>query len=90
MAPGSRSASSAGSRGSLPPIPPGSPSAVGFLAPADTPLLWLLGLALFMQRLFWRSPDRWWLCLAMALGFLGAHLSHVAIAFSRLTHASGG
>jgi hypothetical protein len=67
-----------------------SHSAVGFLAPAYTPLLWLLGLALLMQRLFWRSPYRWWHYLALSLGFLGAHVRHVAIVFSRLTHASGG
>jgi hypothetical protein len=59
-------------------------SAIGFLAPAWTPLVWLLGLALLMQRLQWPSPYRWWHYLALSIAFLAAHIGHCAIVFSRL------
>jgi len=72
------------------PNSPWSRSAVGFLAPAYTPLVWLLGLALLMQPLYWQSPYRWWLYLTLSIGFLAAHISHAAIVFGRLPHASGG
>ena len=65
-------------------------SVFGFLAPAYTPLVWLLGLALLMQRLFWPSPYRWWLYLTLSIGFLAVHISHAAIVFTRLPNASGG
>ena len=64
-----------------------STSALGFLAPAYTPLVWLLGLALLMQRLHWPSPYRWWFYLTLSIGFLGAHIGHAAIVFARLPHA---
>lgn len=60
-----------------------STSAVGFLAPAYTPLVWLLGLALLMRRLHWPSPYRWWCYLVLSVAFLGAHIGHVAIVFAR-------
>ena len=65
-------------------------SAFGFLAPAYTPVVWLLGLALLMQRLYWNSRYRWWLYLTLSIGFLAAHISHAAIVFTRMPHASGG
>jgi hypothetical protein len=65
-------------------------SAIGFLAPAYTPLVWLLGLALLMQRLHWRSPYRWWLYLTLSACFLATHISHAAIVFMRLRHVSDG
>jgi hypothetical protein len=61
-----------------------SRSAAGFLAPAYTPLIWLLGLALLMQRLYWHSPYRWWLYLILSIGFIATHISHAAIVFNRL------
>jgi hypothetical protein len=63
-------------------------SAIGFLAPAYTPLVWLLGLALLMQRLHWRSPYRWWFYLTLSACFLATHISHAAIVFMRLRHVS--
>ena len=65
-------------------------SAVGFLAPAYTPLVWLLGMSLLMQRLFWQSPYHWWFYLILSIGFLVAHIAHTAIVFTRLPHASVG
>lgn len=62
-----------------------STSAVGFLAPAYTPLVWLLGLGLLMQRLYWSSPYRRWHYVALSCAFLGVHISHVAIVFARVS-----
>jgi hypothetical protein len=67
-----------------------SVSAIGFLAPAYTPLVWQFGLALLMQRLYWRSPYRWWMYLTLSLGFLVVHISHAAIVFNRVFHSGGG
>lgn len=67
-----------------------SRSTFGFLAPAYTPLVWLLGMALLMQRLHWQSPYRWWFYLILSIGFATAHIAHAAIVFTRLPHASGG
>lgn len=67
-----------------------STSAVGFLAPAYTPLVWLLGLALLIQRLYWSVPYRWWYYLVLSIAFLGAHIGHVAIVFARLPLAPSG
>lgn len=61
-----------------------STSAVGFLAPAYTPLGWLLGLSLLMRRLHWPVPYRWWFYLVLSIAFLAAHIGHVAIVFARM------
>ena len=66
-----------------------SHSAVGFLAPAYTPLIWLLGMALLMQRLHWPSPYRWWFYLVLSIGFLAAHIAHATIVFTRLHNVGG-
>lgn len=60
-----------------------SMTAAGFLAPAYTPILFLLGLAMLMQRLHWPSPYRWWLYLLLCVAFLAAHTGHAALVFSR-------
>ncbi len=60
-----------------------SVSAVGFLAPAYTPALWLLGLALLGRRLFWGDWYRWWMYLPLAATFLAAHVGHTWLIFGR-------
>lgn len=60
-----------------------SASAAGFLAPAYTPAVWLFGLALVGQRLFWGQFYRWWYYLAVAALFLGAHVCHASIVHAR-------
>lgn len=60
-----------------------STSAIGFVAPAYTPLLWLLGIALVGRQLFWGAFYRWWMYLLLALVFLAAHVSHTAIVYAR-------
>lgn len=62
-----------------------SNSAIGFLAPAYTPLVWLLGLALLMRHLHWPSPYRWWFYVVLSIGFLGAHIGHAALVFARVS-----
>ena len=53
-----------------------SASALGELAPAYTPVLWLPGLAFLGQRLFWGRFYRWWMYLPVCVGFLSAHVTH--------------
>ena len=65
-----------------------SASAAGFLAPAYTPALWLLGLALAGRRLFWGRFYRWWFYLAAAALFLSAHIFHASIVYARTVSAS--
>jgi len=60
-----------------------STSAIGFLAPAYTPILWLAGLSLLGRQLFCGSFYRWWMYLALSGLFLVAHVSHAVIVYAR-------
>lgn len=60
-----------------------SQSALGFLAPSYTPILWFAGLALLGGQLFWGSFYRWWMYLALSGLFLVAHVSHAVIVYAR-------
>ena len=60
-----------------------STSALGSLAPAYTPLLWLPSLAILGKRLFWGHFYRWWMYLLVCIGFLFAHITHAAIVYIR-------
>ena len=60
-----------------------STSALGFTAPAYTPALWLLGISLLGQRLFWGHAYRWWMYLVVSIGFLAAHISHTVLVYAR-------
>lgn len=62
-----------------------SSSALGFVAPAYTPALWLLGISLLGRKLFWGRSYRWWIYAAISLAFLVTHISHTALVFTR-TH----
>jgi hypothetical protein len=57
--------------------------ALGFAAPAYTPSLWLLGVAMLGEELFWGTFYRWWMYLLLCIAFLAAHLTHTMIVFSR-------
>ena len=57
-------------------------SGLGFLAPAYTPALWLLGLALLGRQLVWRCGYRPWMYAALSAVFLAAHLTHAAIVYA--------
>ena len=64
-------------------------SPIGFLAPAYTPLLWLLGIALIGNSLYFTSvPYEWWYYFAGVVLFLTFHLSHAWIVYAR-TFPSG-
>jgi hypothetical protein len=61
-----------------------SSSAVGFVAPAYTPVLWLTGIAMMCDVLYVRRiPYRWWYYLAGSLVFLAFHVSHAFLVFTR-------
>lgn len=60
-----------------------STSAAGFMGPAYTPLLWILGVALLGRRLFWWTWYRWWMYLLLGAAFLAAHITHTAIVHAR-------
>ena len=60
-----------------------STSALGFTAPAYTPALWLLGLAMLGRRLFWGHLYRRWMYVLVSGGFLAAHISHAALVYAR-------
>lgn len=60
-----------------------STSALGFTAPAYTPLLWLLGIALLGRQLFWGRFYRWWMYVVLALAFLATHVSHAVMVYVR-------
>lgn len=67
-------------------VAPSSPWAIhpiGFFAPAYTPLVWLVGLAMVGQRLYWGRWYRWWMFLIASLVFLAAHLKHTALVYGR-------
>ena len=63
-----------------------STSPLGFLAPAYTPLLWLVGLGLLGRRLYWPSPYQWWWYLGLAGGFVALHVAHASIVYARNDH----
>lgn len=48
----------------------------GLAAPAYAPLLWLLGIALLGQHLFWGTFYRWWMYFVLCVAFLAAHITH--------------
>ena len=56
-------------------------SAAGFLAPAYTPALWLLGLALLAQEFSWGGTCRPWMYGTLSVLFLAVHISHATIVY---------
>jgi hypothetical protein len=56
-------------------------SAAGFLAPAYTPALWLLGLSLLAQEYSWGSTARPWIYATLSVLFLATHISHATIVY---------
>lgn len=61
-----------------------STSAVGFAAPAYTPALWLLGIALIGDQLFVWARYRWWMYGSLAAAFVLVHVAHTLTVFARL------
>jgi hypothetical protein len=61
-----------------------SRSAIGFLGPSWTPVLWFAGITLIGERLYLRRLHyRRWMYAALVAGFLGFHNLHAAIVYLR-------
>jgi len=58
-------------------------SAWGFLAPAYTPLIWLVGIGLIGSAFYFSSPYRSWMYIITSVVFLGFHLSHALTVYLR-------
>jgi hypothetical protein len=58
-------------------------SAWGFLAPAYTPLIWLVGIGLIGDALYFSSLYRSWMYIATSVTFISFHLSHALTVFIR-------
>jgi len=58
-------------------------SAFGFLAPAYTPIIWLVGIGLIGTTLYFSSPYRSWMYIVTSIFFIGFHISHAFIVYSR-------
>lgn len=65
-----------------------SNSAAGFLAPACTPVLWLLGIALVGQEFSWGKPCPPWMYASLSLAFVAAHAGHAAVVYAH-NHTAG-
>ena len=60
-----------------------STSWLGFVAPAYTPLVWLVGLGLMGRRFYLPSPFRWWMYVGLACSFVAFHVTHASIVYAR-------
>ena len=60
-----------------------STSWLGFVAPAYTPLVWLVGLGLIGRRFYLPSAFRWWMYVGLACGFVAFHVTHTSIVYER-------
>ena len=58
-------------------------SLFGSLAPAYTPLIWLIGIGLIGSSLYFASPYRSWMYITLSIIFIAFHLSHTFIAYQR-------
>lgn len=58
-------------------------SAVGSLAPAYTPLIWLVGIGLIGSTFYFSSPYRAWIYIVLSVVFTSFHISHAWIVYAR-------
>jgi len=58
-------------------------SAFGFLAPAYTPLIWLIGISLIGSTFYFSSPYRSGMYITIAIIFICFHLSHAITVYQR-------
>ena len=60
-------------------------SLLGFLAPAYTPFIWIAGIALIGDRLFWPNFDyKAWMYALLISVFLSFHIAHAMLVYARL------
>ena len=58
-------------------------SAFGFLAPAYTPLIWLIGIGLIGNTLYFTSLYRSWMYIVTSILFIAFHISHALTVYVR-------
>jgi hypothetical protein len=58
-------------------------SAFGFLAPAYTPLIWLIGIGLIGSAFYFSSPYQSWMYILTSIIFIAFHLSHALTVYLR-------
>ena len=58
-------------------------SLFGFLAPAYTPLIWLFGIGLIGNSLYFPISYKWWYYLLGVIAFLIFHISHTFLVYSK-------
>lgn len=56
-----------------------------FAAPAYTPLLWLIGIGLIGNRLFFSIPYQPWIYFGGSVLFITFHVWHVTLAYKKVT-----
>jgi len=61
-----------------------SMSVVGFLAPAYTPLIWLVGIGLIGRELYFPIHYKEWSYITLSVIFVAFHVTHVWIVYSRI------
>jgi len=54
----------------------------GFVAPAYTPLVWLLGIGLISESLYFAVPYQWWYFAVGAAAFVFFHVWHTGLVYS--------
>ncbi len=59
-------------------------SLFGFLAPAYTPITWLVGIALIGREFYFNLRYRLWFFLVPSIAFLVFHNAHTIIVYSRM------
>jgi hypothetical protein len=60
-----------------------STSAIGFLAPTYTPIIWAVGIGLIGNRLYGSIPYRSWVYMIVTALFVIFHISHATLIFTR-------
>lgn len=60
-----------------------STSRAGFLAPAYTPVVWLVGLGLTGGQLYGSVPFKSWMYLLLAGAFVSVHVAHAFLVYAR-------
>lgn len=67
------------------PTGPWARSVFGFLAPAYTPLIWMVGIGMIGERVMIPNlPWRRWIFYSLGAVFLGAHIAHASLVYLRL------
>lgn len=60
-----------------------STSAIGFVAPAVTPLLWLCGIGMVGRRLYAPVAYNWWIYVILSAAFVSIHGTHALLVYFR-------